>query len=55
MWLRSGIAVATAPIGPLAWKPPYAADAALEKNNKKKESHLEDIFYKIRRLSIKLE
>ena len=33
MWLRSGVAVAlaTAPIRPLAWEPPYAVGAALEK------------------------
>ena len=28
---------ATAPIGPLAWEPPYAAGAALEKIKKKKK------------------
>ena len=28
--------VATAPIRPLAWEPPYAAGAALEKEGKKK-------------------
>ena len=27
---------ATAPTGPLAWEPPYAAGAALEKDQKKK-------------------
>ena len=32
LWYRL---VATAPIGPLAWEPPYAAGAAL-KNRKKK-------------------
>ena len=46
MWLGSRIAVAvagaTAPIGPLAWEPPYAAGAAQEiakrpKKKKKKE------------------
>ena len=30
--------VATAPIGLLAWKPPYAMGAALEKTKKKKKS-----------------
>ena len=36
LWCRP---VATAPIGPLAWEPPYAAGAALEmaKRQKKKE------------------
>jgi len=42
--------VATAPIGPLAWEPPYATGAALEKakrqskkkreRKEKKENHL---------------
>ena len=32
LWCRSA---ATAPIRPLAWEPPYAAAAALEKNRKK--------------------
>ena len=38
-WCRP---VATAPIGPLAWEPPYAAGAALEmaKRQKKKSSQL---------------
>ena len=37
-WFESGVAVAvvvaaaTAPIRPLAWEPPYAADAALKKD-----------------------
>ena len=36
LWCRS---VATAPIGPLAWEPPYAAEAAQEmaKRPKKKK------------------
>ena len=29
--------VAVAPIGPLAWEPPYAAGVALKKKKKKKE------------------
>ena len=29
------MAAATTPIRPLAWEPPYAADAALEKDKKK--------------------
>ena len=43
MWLGSGIVVAVvqagaiAPIGPLAWEPPYAAGEALKTKNKKKE------------------
>ena len=38
-WIRVALAlarpVATAPIGPLAWKPPYASGAALEKTKKR--------------------
>ena len=37
LWLWCG-AVATAPIGPLAWEPPYATGVALEKTKKKKKS-----------------
>ena len=43
MQLRSGIAVAvvrpaaTAPIGHLAWRPPYAAGAALKRQKTKKK------------------
>ena len=34
LWCRR---VATAPICPLAWEPPYAAGAALKKKKKKKK------------------
>ena len=34
LWYRP---VATAPIGPLAWKPPYATGAALKRQKKKKK------------------
>ena len=34
LWHRPA---ATAPIGPLAWEPPYAAGAGLEKTKKKKK------------------
>ena len=34
MWLWCGLA-ATAPIGPLAWEPPYVISAALKSKNKK--------------------
>ena len=34
LWCRP---VATAPVRPLAWEPPYAAGAALEKTKKKKK------------------
>ena len=37
LWLLRRPA-ATAPIGPLAWEPPYAAGMALEKEKKKKKS-----------------
>jgi len=48
-WLGSDIAVslaqarpvATAPMRPLAWEPPYAAGAALEKTEKKKKKELD--------------
>ena len=36
LWLLHRPA-ATAPIGPLAWEPPHAAGAALEKTKKKKK------------------
>ena len=35
VWRRPA---AAAPIGPLAWKPPYAAGAALKKQQQKKET-----------------
>ena len=35
-------AVATAPIRPLAWEPPYAVGAALEKTTKKKKKKKEE-------------
>ena len=34
--LSSDPTVATAPIGPLAWKPPYAEGVALKRQKKKK-------------------
>ena len=34
LWHRPA---ATAPIGPLAWEPPYAAGAALEKTKRQKK------------------
>ena len=36
MWLWSRLA-ATAPIGPLAWKPPYTMGVALKKKEKKRK------------------
>ena len=38
LWRRP---VATAPIGPLAWEPPYAAGAALEKAKRQKKKRKE--------------
>ena len=35
LWLWCQVAAA-APIQPLAWEPPYAADASLKKQNKKR-------------------
>ena len=37
LWCRP---VATAPTGPLAWEPPYAASVALEKTKKKKKKEI---------------
>ena len=39
MWLGSGVAVAVAPIGPLAWEPPYAVGVALKSKKKQKALH----------------
>ena len=36
LWLWRSRLVATAPIRPLAWEPPYAAGAALKKQKKNK-------------------
>ena len=41
LWLRWRPAAA-APIGPLAWEPPYAAGAALEKEKKERECAIKD-------------
>ena len=38
LWLWCRVA-AIAPIQPLAWEPPYAAGAALEKDKKKKKKN----------------
>ena len=35
LWCRPAV---TAPIGPLAWEPPYATGAALKKKKKKKKT-----------------
>ena len=39
LWCRPA---ATAPIGPLAWEPPYAAGAALKRKKKKEEEGKEE-------------
>ena len=41
LWLWRGLAAA-APIGPLAWEPPYAASVTLEKTDQKKKHFLKD-------------
>ena len=38
LWLWSRPA-STAPIGPLAWDPPYAASVALKKQKERKKKH----------------
>ena len=38
LWLW-GRLVATAPVGPLAWEPPYVAEAALEKAKRPKNQN----------------
>ena len=48
LWLWLWLA-ATAPIGPLAWEPPYASAAALSKRPKKKKK------FKMRNSSILIE
>ena len=39
LWLRCRLA-ATAPIGPLAWEPPYATDGALKSKKIKEKKNL---------------
>ena len=39
LWLRRRLA-ATAPIGPLAWEPPYAVGVALERAKEKRKKDL---------------
>ena len=39
LWLWCRL-VATAPTGPLAWEPPYAAGVALERQNKTKNIYI---------------
>ena len=41
LWLS-----ATAPIRPLAWEPPYAAEAALEKGKRQKKKKWFPLLYK---------
>ena len=42
MWLGSGVALAAAPIQPLAWEIPYATGAALERKKNQR------LFYSFR-------
>ena len=44
LWCRP---VATAPIGPLAWEPPYAEGAALEKAKRLKKKSIHYLFSSI--------
>ena len=41
------VAVAIAPIGPLAWEPPYAVGVALEKTKKKVGGAWPDEYYNV--------
>ena len=41
LWSRPAV---TAPIRPLAWEPPYATDAALEKTKKKREREQQEVY-----------
>ena len=43
LWLWCGLA-AVAPIQPLAWEPPYAADAALKEKEKEKKKKKRMLF-----------
>ena len=42
LWLRRRPA-ATAPIGPLAWEPPHAVGAALERQKKTKKKKIDQV------------
>ena len=42
LWLRLG---AIAPIGPLAWEPPYAVGEALKRQKKKKKKEKSYVFF----------
>ena len=42
LWLWRRLA-ATAPTGPLAWKPPYATGVALEKSKRQKKKRKKEI------------
>ena len=48
LWLWQRLA-ATAPIGPLAWEPPYALGAALKKTKKKKKKQFKALLCPPRR------
>ena len=47
LWPRP---VATAPIRPLAWEPPYAVGAALEKDKKKEKRQIDDYSKNVRQV-----
>ena len=44
LWLWHRL-TATAPIGPLAWKPPYAAGVALKRQNKQTTKKSEFLYF----------
>ena len=43
LWLWCSLA-AVAPVGPLAWEPPYAAGVALKKKKERKEKAIAFLF-----------
>ena len=47
MWLGSHVVVAKAPIGPLAWEPPYAAGVAPEKAKRPKKKRIMKTFLSV--------
>ena len=49
LWCRP---VATAPIQPLAWEPPYAAGVALQRPKEKKKKYSENLLYFLEMLFI---
>ena len=46
LWLWCRLA-ATAPLGPLAWEPPYASGVAVKRQNKKQTKKKHFLFYSV--------